>query len=466
MQPSLKLTNSAYNLLEKADKWSNETIKTGLIAKFLKPTINLLSHLFQNTNKSIVNFFSMALFISLCILFISLFLPQFSSDRAGIGILIFISFLIFTINLILKNLTQIKFNFIDFLVILFLLIILISTFSSYFLIPSIKGLFKYLSFFAFYFITKVSLLNFSEKKISTLWLIMFLCTLFISAIGIYQYLIGVEPLASWEDPTQENTHTRVYSTLGNPNLLAGILILIFPLGITFFVKSKKNLSRIFYLIALITILLCTIFTGSRGGYIGLIVEIFLGIVVLFLYFLQKVKIKNKILITFLSLISLLCLIFIIVFLFPVIVERISTIFTFREHSSNNYRINVWLSCLEMFKQNWLLGIGPGNNTFFLAYGLYMKSGFDALAAYNVFLEIGLETGILGLLTFAFMLVVSFLKLHRLFWEKDELSSLGIFISLAGVISHGIFDTVFFRPQIFILFWFLIAYIAKLEVKEN
>jgi hypothetical protein len=45
----------------------------------------------------------------------------------------------------------------------------------------------------------------------------------------------------------------------------------------------------------------------------------------------------------------------------------------------------------MFKDNWLLGIGVGNQNFREIYGLYMKTGFDALSAYNIYLETAVES---------------------------------------------------------------------------
>ncbi len=81
-------------------------------------------------------------------------------------------------------------------------------------------------------------------------------------------------------------------------------------------------------------------------------------------------------------------------------QRITSIFAGREHSSNAFRMNVWHSSWEMFKDNWWFGIGPGNQTFRLAYGLYMTSGFDALGTYCVPLEVGVETGLLGMFAFS------------------------------------------------------------------
>ena len=69
----------------------------------------------------------------------------------------------------------------------------------------------------------------------------------------------------------------------------------------------------------------------------------------------------------------------------------------REDSSNNFRINVWLSALEMVRDHPWLGIGPGNSAFNLIYPLYQQPRFTALSAYSVPLELAVETGIPGLL---------------------------------------------------------------------
>jgi putative inorganic carbon (HCO3(-)) transporter len=85
----------------------------------------------------------------------------------------------------------------------------------------------------------------------------------------------------------------------------------------------------------------------------------------------------------------------------------------------------------------------------------MKTGFDALSAYNVFLEIAVESGIFALIAFIGFLVMTI---------KDALKSKEIFvyaalISVCAVMLHGLVDTVFFRPQIQFVFWTMVAIIS-------
>ncbi len=450
MYTDYKNINNISNIFFKLDKWSDKTIKESLLGNF-KPLIKAIPQ-FKSLNTLLI--------ISLGILFTSLILPQFANDRFGIGIIVIICSLTFFASL---KFHKISFNTIDFFILLFCLIATVSTFSSYFLKESLMGLFKYFIFFLGYFVLKFTLLNSSHKQFISLWYFLFVCGAIVSFIGIYQYIIGVEPLATWEDTNSENIHSRVYSTLGNPNLLAGFLLPILPLSIVLPFKINCNLfMRLLSLLCSGAMLACIMFTGSRGGYIGLIAGFTIGLIAYVIFFIKSNrKIKKRYLIGFIFT-GLITLSIAAYFLFPIFIERLSTIFTIREHSSNSYRVNVWLACLKMLKDNWIIGIGPGNNTFRLSYGLYMISGFDALGAYNIFLEFAIETGIFGCLSFLCIFLISFLKLHYIFWKDGELMALGIFISLVALLTHGIVDTVFFRPQVFIPYWFLIASVAKLD----
>ena len=117
----------------------------------------------------------------------------------------------------------------------------------------------------------------------------------------------------------------------------------------------------------------------------------------------------------------------------------------------------------MFKDNWLCGIGVGNWTFREVYGLYMRTGFDALGAYSVPLEIAVETGILGLINFIIFISSALISTSKKicsnisYNEKIILST--TLISIIGMMLHGIVDTVWFRPQIQFVFWLMIAILS-------
>ena len=139
--------------------------------------------------------------------------------------------------------------------------------------------------------------------------------------------------------------------------------------------------------------------------------------------------------------------------------RVLSIFTMRQDSSNSFRFNVYQSSFEMFKDNWLLGIGVGNQNFREIYGLYMKTGFDALSAYNIFLEIAVESGVFALIAFLIFLFVLIKDSAVCLLQSNDKYTLllaGALISICAVCVHGFVDTVFFRPQIQFVFWTMVA----------
>ena len=147
--------------------------------------------------------------------------------------------------------------------------------------------------------------------------------------------------------------------------------------------------------------------------------------------------------------------------------RIFSIFAMRSDSSNSFRFNVYNSCVHMFKDNWLLGIGCGNQNFREIYGLYMKTGFDALSAYNIYLETAVESGVFALISFICFLISNIAKAIKYLLSTKTIETVFVFaslLSIIGMLTHGIVDTVFFRPQIQFNFWIMIAIIRVLTKK--
>lgn len=216
-----------------------------------------------------------------------------------------------------------------------------------------------------------------------------------------------------------------------------------------------------------------ILSGCRGAYAG-----FLAIMVCLFGFLAKfiwIDLENKkeffkkVYLSFLGFI-IISLTFIILF-FSSIKTRVLSMFAMRNDSSASFRLNVYQSAFQMLKDNWLLGIGIGNQNFREIYGLYMKTGFDALSCYSVFLEIAVESGIFALAAFLGFLASLVYKAVKFILEnKDVKKSLIVSIALTSVIAvmiHGLVDTIFFRPQIQFIFWIMTAFIsANLNPKNN
>jgi len=109
----------------------------------------------------------------------------------------------------------------------------------------------------------------------------------------------------------------------------------------------------------------------------------------------------------------------------------------------------------MFKDNWQIGIGPGNDTFRRVYAFYMRPRFNSLASYNIFLQVAIETGALGLIVFLAMLYLLFSGgIKRIAVEETATAILiiGAISSCIAPLFHGLVDTIWYRPQPQMLFW--------------
>jgi putative inorganic carbon (HCO3(-)) transporter len=337
-------------------------------------------------------------------------------------------------------------------------------FSPYFA-ASLKGFSKMIIYFLSYLVFVANLDSF--KNIRAVLLALVASATIVGLYGDYQFYIKVEPYqgALWDDPNATSYRTtRVYSFLKNPNLLAGYLLPTLGLTASLVFLMKSNLTRLIMIGAFFAQLACMYWTYSRGGWLGTMGMMGTFAFSLFIMFgeklrdskLWKVGLPSSIGLAIAGVIGILIK-------SPATLERFTSIFTTRGHSSNSFRMNVWISCWQMFRDNMLIGIGPGNTTFELIYPLYMFSGFKALSAYNIFLETAVETGIIGLIVFLIML-----KLHvlRALWGifsnisyQSKMILAGSLSGLAGLIVQGMFDTVWYRPQVHILFWFLMALIV-------
>jgi putative inorganic carbon (HCO3(-)) transporter len=150
---------------------------------------------------------------------------------------------------------------------------------------------------------------------------------------------------------------------------------------------------------------------------------------------------------------------------PGVRHRIVSMAKTREDSSNNFRLNVWKTTAEMIRDHWATGIGPGNKVFRRVYGIYMVPGYEALGAYNVFLELWVELGLLGLLAFVWILVAHFGRILTCRLPRpDAVLVLACGAGMVAIMIFGITDTVFFRPQVNILFWLEAALIATLTAQ--
>mgnify|MGYP000931313701 FL=1 len=402
------------------------------------------------------------------LLFVGLtFLGSTFMNSDSIGFFALIAIFLTVVKMLTKPNERLDFKKFEIWLVAYFMLVIVSLFGSTLFSLSLKGFFKTFVYIGFYFSVAQYLKN-NKKMIPVVLGILAICVAGESLVGFLQSFLHLDEISTWQDTSNlnpEDVLSRVYGTLKplNPNLFGGYLVAGFPtvLGSVFFFLNRKQfkyaiIPAIFTLVSIYAIFQ----TGCRGAYLALM--LILGCVFLIsAKFLWKTY--KKLYVSFIS--SIVVLFMMAITFVGALRHRFMSIFAMRNDSSNSFRFNVYHSSLQMFKDNWLLGIGVGNKNFREIYGLYMTTGFDALSAYNIYLETAVESGIFALIAFLGTLItlsinaVKFI-LTELDIEKVIYVAISI-IAIWAVMFHGLVDTIYFRPQLQFMFWTYVAVISAL-----
>jgi hypothetical protein len=129
------------------------------------------------------------------------------------------------------------------------------------------------------------------------------------------------------------------------------------------------------------------------------------------------------------------------------------------------RLDLWRAALRMWMERPLLGIGPDN--FRLLYGLYLglPEWDRRLHANNLYLELLVGWGVLGVLLFlALLLLIAhrWLRLWRIATGAVAIWSLALGGSFLAFLVHGLLDYFLEFVPLYLLFWTVAALIVAAE----
>lgn len=269
-----------------------------------------------------------------------------------------------------------------------------------------------------------------------------LAALATAIIGLYQYLTGnIE--VGWIDSEMFEGMVRIYSTFENPNVYGEYLLFMIPFSLTLFFGSKRGLYKLMWAGAGLLMVAAMMLTMSRGCWIGLAAGVFIYFAIadrrfLWLFFAAVV---------------------IMPFVLPEsIMARLLSIGNL-EDSSSLYRLYIWLGTFSMLKDYWLTGVGLGTKAFSGIYSAYAYNGIIAPHPHNLYLNIISETGITGLIGFAWVSVLGVRSSISTAIKGNVFNRhLGAALAAAftGFFVQGIFDNVFYNYRIVLMFWIFIA----------
>ncbi|MBR1754706.1 O-antigen ligase family protein [bacterium] len=405
---------------------------------------------------------------------ISVFVFSTFVSSETLGVIALSVFGLSVLNMLIQNGEKFEMNLFEKFIFVWFLIVIISLFGSTLFTLSLKGFFKTVTYMGFY----LSVVQFYRKNLYMIYptmLIIATCAFVQGLIGISQNFKGVEEISTWQDTSSINPEavmTRIYGTLKplNPNLFGGYLVAAIPsvFGcIIYLLSNKKYVPAFVASAACFVSMLALVLSGCRGAYVALMFML----LCFALYFGKLIFEKHNELLkkVYLSVLSTFVVIGTMAAMFVTSIRtRIFSIFVFRADSSTSFRFNVYQAAGQMIKDNWLWGIGVGNKNFREIYGLYMKTGFDALSTYNVFTELWVESGIFAILAFlVFLFFVSKSALSYIMQNKPYRTVVAVsLISILSIMVHGFFDTIYFRPQVQFIFWTMVSFISAVLYAEN
>jgi len=387
---------------------------------------------------------------------------------AGLCLLTLVSFIF---KVIFDRHFEWKFDFTGFLIIGFMVISLISALTSFVATASLQIFVIYAIFISFYFVLTNMIRN--RKQFYALLVTFIISGTLVSLYGLMQYYFNLNITQAWLDEDMfVGIGMRVFSTLENPNVLGTYLLFTIPLAIGLMWSNKKWFTKITFAGIAGVMFLTLILTFSRGCWIALFFAA--GLYVTF--------VKGKIWGLALLVIPFIPL---ILNLIPQnIVERITSIGNL-EDTSSNYRMNIWLASLNMIRDWWLGGIGLGTDAFMYIYPFYAFSAVFTMHSHNLYMQVLIESGIVGFSIFALVLVFAFKSVTNA-WNKspanpaitsgkanahtDKLSVMpvAIGVALAGFMVQGIFDHALYNYRMYSMFWIVIGFatICKFVANEE
>jgi len=266
----------------------------------------------------------------------------------------------------------------------------------------------------------------------------------VSADMVFQLISGTDflrgkPLYGWY---------KITGPFANPNDLGGWLIVMLPLLLSFadFWKGDRIKKALVALSGLAAG--CLIMTFAAGAWIaGAVSVVFLRIF--------KIRYLAAILVIF---------ILVLPFVLPdPVKEKISAVFS-AEKETMSFRMTLCREAASIVKDYPLFGCGL--NTYSIVAPRYRLTETSGFYAHNSYLQMAAESGVLGLISFLWVIVVLFRTSLRAL-KKMRGTFYGAYLTglLAGLLAflvQSFVDTNFYSLQLSMLMWFMMGLLVAVR----
>ena len=303
----------------------------------------------------------------------------------------------------------------------FVLCIMLSAIKSIELSLTVKEIVRWLELIVIYYLT-INLIN-DDKKMRVVLYSIFLTMAMVSVFGIINYLS-----AGW----------RAVSFFGNPNPLAGYANLIIPVSFGMLMTSVCLWERITLGIFTVLSIIIWVFTFSRSAWFSLVLTMIL------VFSLIKVKKKRVV---------LLLVVFLAISAILLLSSNINRNEFMKTTTLNAVKVSLepralcYPIGLNMVKDDLILGIGIGNYPLLIkkytkVYELthyWQVYELTRHHLHNLYLQLFVETGFMGLSAFVFWLVCIVKYLVNSLKSLENSRHYWLFVGLMGGVIVYLFN---------------------------
>lgn len=220
----------------------------------------------------------------------------------------------------------------------------------------------------------------------------------------------------------------------NVNVIAGFLVLVYPLLFLLIKYSEKNISKV-YIVMVIVFLMAIFITKAR---VAILASLFITLIFLFEH---KQKTYAKI-----------CMALIVLML----IGAIAYVSVLKNYNGNSIaeRIIWWKTAYLIFKDNIFFGGGLGN--FSVLFKTFRPEFvLNTLYAHNIFMQFLADIGIAGLISFLWLVFLFYKKvLYEVKYSENKYYYKVILISVTFFLLLNLVDYSFFVPANMLVFFII------------
>ena len=275
------------------------------------------------------------------------------------------------------------------------------------------------------------------------------CGVLISSLyGLYQrFVLKISLNPSYVDMSlNEGMPGRVYSFYENPNAFGEVLLFLLPVIVALFFAAKTPRTKIFAGLVFCVGGAAMLMTGSRASWVGLAAA---ALVYVFLW--------NRRLLP-LCLLAAVCALPVLP---QTVLNRFLTIFNTSDTSTSS-RFPIYKAAIQLLRRQPLMGVGLGVNA--VQARIQEFRLYDATAtfvhAHNTYLQLWLETGLLGLCALLGQVLWTVKATARAVRESANVPArhmaIGGSAALCGALVCGLADYLWNYPRVMFLFWAVCA----------